>query len=311
MSNLNTTALKNSRKKSWKSIATGLQLKFKLDHGLVKSGSTKTGTHTTILADDDAKNGANFYCYKNATEWANLQSWASSSKGKKVNFTGAGLKNILRSEHIPYNIFYPLEKLRVSNPLVLNKLLESLLNNNINVTTVTKIKVEYASHIHKSELLNDLTSFDAYIEYLDGDKPCGIGFEIKYTEKSYPYGATEQAQMDDDNSKYNEFTRNCKTFNSTHYIKLRDKNLKQPWRNHLLGIKLVEIGALKKFHSVILYPQGNLYQADVCNQYITCLNDASKNTFQGITFEKLVEVAQNIIPSSEDKAWLTYFKERY
>lgn len=295
----------------WKKKALEKQLSFKKSRNLNSSGTHGGKHYEHILSDNDALNGANFYCYRDEIELKNLQEWAFKSKGKKVKFDGGGLKNLLRSEHIPYNIFYPLEKLRIETPDLLNRFLESLFDGKIKVDKVVRIKVEFASDADKKQLLNDNTSFDTYFEYMDGNDLCGIGIEVKYTEKSYPYGKTEKQMMFDQSSPYNSLTKKCGYYIDKATVKLAEKNLKQPWRNHLLGIKLVENGLLKKFHSVLLYPEGNDYQFNVINAYTECLTEMHKDSFKGLTFETFINKAEAILKSPESTKWLSYLKDRY
>ena len=100
---------------TWKEKALKKQLEFKEGLGLTRSGTFAKNEYNHILHTNDANNGANFYCYNNPSEWQELQEWANKDKGKKVVFTGLGLANMLRGEHIPFNLFYPLEKLRNNN----------------------------------------------------------------------------------------------------------------------------------------------------------------------------------------------------
>ncbi|SNR75545.1 PGN_0703 family putative restriction endonuclease [Lutibacter flavus] len=297
--------------KSWYNVALEKQLNYKknvLD--LIESGTygKENKKYPNILSDKDASLGANFYCHKDKDEWQSLKNWANLDKGKKVNFLNTGLKNMLRSEHIPFNLFYPLEKLRVTNPKQLCEFLEKLLDYKINVDEVIRIKIEFASDLHKSKLLNDNTSFDVYIEYFEEDLLCGIGIEIKYTEKSYPYGETEKERMFNTNSEYNSLSKNSGYYAADTNLKLREKKLKQPWRNHLLGVKLIEIGQLQKFHSIHMYPRGNSYQHKVCIEYLDCLIDDYKGTFIPITFEKFIEVSKNILKNDN---WVNYLINRY
>jgi len=296
---------------NWKKEAKEKQLKFKESLGLKKSGTFGKKKYTHILHPDNVKNGANFYCYKNPKEWQALKEWAIKDKGKKVDFTGLGLTNMLRSEHIPFNLFYPVEKLRKENPELLNKFLEKLLDNNIHIGKVTRIKIEFASDLHKSKLLDDNTSFDAYIEYVDGYKKCGLGIEVKYTEKSYPFGVTEKKRMLDKDSEYNRLTRDSKFCKPENISKLKEKKLKQLWRNHLLGIKLVELKELDQFHSVHIYPQGNTYQKEACDMYSDCLMENNKQSFVPVTFEKFISVTTDVLSGKEHKDWIAYLKKRY
>ena len=298
---------------NWKTKALKKQLAHKQKLGLTASGiwGNANKKYPHILSDKDAKNGTNFYCHNNPDEWELLQKWAENSKGKKVNFIGLGLKNMLRSEHIPYNLFYPLERLRTENPKLLSSFLEELFDNNIQVDKVTTIKIEFDSKHLKSKLLNDNTSFDAYIEYKDGNDTCGLGIEVKYTEKSYPYGKTEKTRMFDPASEYNLLSKRSGYYLEEKLHELREKLLKQPWRNHLLGIKLVEAKQLDRFTSVHIYPNGNKYQGKACDEYKKCLTDDAKNSFAPITFEKFVEVGEKVFTKPKYKNWIDYLKERY
>lgn len=302
-------------KNVWKSIALQKQLQFKQQLGLTQSGTFKNKEYPQILADTDASFGANYYCFNNAAEWQELLHWALIQNNKNVDFEGIGLKNMLRSEHIPYNLFFPLQKLRNNNPQLLNSFLEQLFNNAIKVDVVTDIKIEYAGVTPKSNLLDDLTSFDAYIAYTSNGKKCGLGIEVKYTEQSYPYGKTEKDRMfGTKKGEYIPLTNRCAYYIPEAMLRLRKPKLKQPWRNHLLGVKMVEMGELQQFHSVHLYPEGNTYQTEVCKCYSNCLTEENKNSFQPITFEKWIEVAEQVLCENEYIKridWINYLKNRY
>ena len=87
--------------------------------------------------------------------------------------------NLLRSEHIPFNIFIPLDKDRNYCKNVISDILNS------RILSIDKIDIEYAPK-PKEKYLNDGTSFDAYIEYTNSDGTKGmIGIEVKYTEREY------------------------------------------------------------------------------------------------------------------------------
>ena len=118
--------------------------------------------------------------------------------------------------------------------------------------------------------------------------------------------------MFDEDSLYNQLTHRSKLFRKESIPNLREKKLKQHWRNHLLGIRMVELGELDIFHSVHLYPEGNTYQAEACEQYQASLLDYGRNQFVPITFEQFIKVAKkSFIKSSIDTSWITYLKGRY
>ena len=300
-----------SKKTNWKNTALQKQLAYRNKLGLTACGKFGKKDYDHILSDEDAKDGKNFYCFSDVQEWEALQDWVTESRGKKVNFMGTGMKNLLRSEHIPYNFFYPLEKIRKQSPNSLNSFLTKLCRSQIRVDKVNHIKIEYAGDYHKNDLLSDNTSFDIFIEYQEGGSTCGLGIEVKYTEKSYPFGVTEKERMADPESIYNKLSKRSRFYKKEMIAKLRTTKLKQAWRNHLLGIKLTDKKGFKKFHSVHLYPEGNTYQYDVCKEYMECLNVEFQQYFIPITFEWFVETAEKELTDVNNLDWLQYLKDRY
>lgn len=290
-----------------KDIALNKQLQFKEKLGITTSGEHNGKRYMHILSDENALKGANFYCYDDMEEWMNLQKWAKKDK-RKLNFASNGLKNMLRSEHMPYNIFYPFEKLRKNNPELLCKLLGEILK--CDVEKVNEIRVEYAGNVDKNKLLNDNTSFDAYIGFQSCGESCGAGFELKYTEGSYPYGKSELENLNNESSLYWETAKASNMFilSGENKKQLISKNLKQFWRNHLLGIKMVQNNMLKKFYSVHLFPEQNTYQQFYAENYLKTIEDSHKQYFTPFTYEDLIGVGEKV---EIKEKWLAYFKNRY
>ena len=91
--------------------------------------------------------------------------------------------NMLRSEHIPYNIFTPMEDDLDAVALLFSEVIGE------RIAKIVAIRIEYAGCADRSEYLNDGTSFDTFIEYLSHDGHIGgIGLEVKFTERGYPLG---------------------------------------------------------------------------------------------------------------------------
>ncbi|MBQ0084856.1 MAG: hypothetical protein KBS65_01265, partial [Prevotella sp.] len=98
------------------------------------------------------------------------------------------LNNALRSEHIPYNLFFPMMK--IQNKTATKGFFNELLGRD-GVAEILDVKIEYAPQ-PKCNYLNDGTSFDAFVLYRHKDGSKGaIGIEVKYTEKEYSIGETE------------------------------------------------------------------------------------------------------------------------
>ena len=97
---------------------------------------------------------------------------------KTFSTKGQMVTNLLRSEHIPYNIFFPMIYDKKGTACLFNKII-----GDGRIAEVNEIVIEY-----NPGGLKDGTSFDVYIEYTaakHGGKG-GIGIEVKYTEKEYP-----------------------------------------------------------------------------------------------------------------------------
>jgi len=267
--------------------------------------SKPAGEYPTWLNADDARQGHNLYL-----NWPGLFEAAKKRYEPDKKLTDV-YQDMLRSEHIPLNLFVPLQH-EISNPDTLS-FLNHLLPD-ADIQEITNVEIEYVWPVDRNELLDDRTSFDAYIGYRDGDNNlCGIGIEVKYTEKSYPYGDTEKKRMfdPDGNSPYHKATKSSSLYLDNSIPALREPALKQVWRNHLLGEKMRQNGGIKKFTSVHLYPKGNQYQTAVCNDYINLLTAAGKKYFVKITYEEFIRLGRESFSGQRFADWLDYLERRY
>jgi hypothetical protein len=219
--------------------------------------------------------------------------------------------NMLRSEHIPWNIFVPLDEDRYAAAKVLNEIIGEPF-----IDEITRIEIEWAPD--KALSLNDNTSFDTYIEYLSSGKKCGIGIEVKYTEEGYNFGKKEYKEvMKNEHSKYAEVTKACGLYSdSVANMPLRETPLcqdkyRQIWRNHILGESMVLNHMLCRFHTVTLFPSGNPHFSEVLPEYSEFLSDYGKSTFRYITFEELFELLGTNYKEAKYQKWIYYLKKRY
>ena len=129
----------------------------------------------------------------------------------KVNsFKATALfSNMLRSEHIPYNIFTPMEEDLSGAVSIFNK----VIGGGIKEIKKGCIRIEFAGNTDKSNYLNDGTSFDTFIEYesTDGSRG-GIGIEVKYTENGYHLGKKEGDDIKNHNHPYHYITKESTYF---------------------------------------------------------------------------------------------------
>ncbi len=215
--------------------------------------------------------------------------------------------DMLRSEHIPFNFFAPL-KLELSTTLkYFNKILKR------KFTEVNRIEFEYAPK-PKQNYLNDSTSFDTYIEFKKGvDELVGVGIEMKYTEPPYQIGDTEQKQIKDIKSKYQSITNNCQRFTKPNFQKLSENDVRQIWRNHILGESIRLKNELSDFYSITIFPQANTHIEKALPKYKSMIKKNFRNRIIGIHFSDYISFLKSSDLNEEKKykEWISYLDKRY
>lgn len=210
--------------------------------------------------------------------------------------------DMLRSEHIPFNLFAPM----VVNRILAKDLIQNAFK--IKCSEVLCVKFEYAPKT-KENYLNDGTAFDVYIHYRgENNKEAGIGIEVKYTEKSYPIGVTEKKNVENQDSKYWKVTRASKAFINDSNPLLKTDAMRQIWRNHLLGLAMVQRKDISEFTSIILYPEGNLHFGHVIPEYRALMRESHQQQVIGRTYERLIA---QISGDEEIMRWKAYLERRY
>lgn len=217
--------------------------------------------------------------------------------------------NMLRSEHIPYNLITLLETMPEIAADIFSKMIGSP------IKQITSIKIEYAGKGDKSLYLNDRTSFDTFVEYLtQNDKRGGIGIEVKYTENEYPLGEKEGKDIDGENLLYRDMTvesgyytpgLNIKMFKTVHH-------LRQIWRNHILGYSMLHKEDVDIIHHVHLYPEGNEhFHNHALPEYRKLLTDKGNESFKTITYENYFDILDGYSNNEKVSDWVKYLRKRY
>jgi hypothetical protein len=210
--------------------------------------------------------------------------------------------DLLRSEHIPFNMLAPLAKRPVLMQLILKEAFGLQLRGPI------EMKLEWAPS-PAVKYLGDLTSFDVYIQGKDGDgESIGVGIEVKYTERGYRIGKSEAGRVFDTESSYWVTTRETGLFDGGGCVQLAQDDLRQIWRNHLLGLTMVRNKDIARFKSVILYPAGNKHFTHSLIKYQNLLEAHARNEVYGCTFEHFISCLRG---DSEIEAWKKYLIKRY
>lgn len=252
-----------------------------------------------LLKKEDAIKGLNFY--------SGFRKEIMHAIGPYKSMLWA---NLLRSEHIPWNVFFPMS---LTNEYLENcKHLFNVLVGHEFIQKIDAIDIERPFHY-----LNDHTSFDTYISYthVDGQKG-GIGIEVKYTEEAYHVkpSSTEYKNVISLPSK--EYTET--TVKSGYYIEpmmayesFKTDEFRQLWRNHILGASVVLHGEIGHFLMVHLYPSFNEHFQKVLPRYQAFLTSFGQKSFFPLTFEHLFQVMRASFQGEEDNKWINYLVDRY
>ncbi len=241
------------------------------------------------------------------------------------------MRHALRSEHMPWNIFFPMslsdDKKNHAKDLF-NSILEKVSPTDPKIKEISGITVEYAPK--DKVYLNDRTAFDTYVEFVaeDGAKG-GIGIEVKYTEKGYSPSEKEkeEAITNYKHSAYYAVMKESRYFIPKAFKReetglrawspLVRNELRQIWRNHLLGASMVQNEDVKYFLSLLVYPKGNTHfhgdkiHNGAVRNYKQWLSPEGQKTWQAITFEDLFLLIQQNFTDPEGITWVNYLKERY
>ena len=251
------------------------------------------------LTKEDGKKGLNFFIGFSVFE---------EVKKRYPEFNKGLYCDMLRSEHIPFNLFIPLKQ----NLIFCKEVFNEFLNNTIN--SINKIEIEYAPP-PKENYLNDNTSFDAYIEYTHIDNTKGIlGIEVKYTEHEYllKKGSKEERFIMDEESPYYKISEISGIYNVEAFNVLKTDRFRQVWRNQLLGesILIKDSKEFKHFTSLTFFPSGNTHFSEVSKEYVGFLKK-NDNKFCAVTFEHYISILKKYCPNTDFAKWINYLNSRY
>lgn len=264
----------------------------------------RTETDTAVLTNSDAARLMNFI-----PEYHEEIRKALIERRGRIPINDFGLmNNMLRSEHVPWNIFVPL---MTDLTAAANCFAEIFPHRDIK--TIRKWKIEYAPNT-----INDRSAFDAYIVYETSTMKTGaIGIEVKYTEEGYPVGNKEFEMMQNPSSAYSVTTRNSECFIKNDPLQFNNPDFIQLWRNHILGLAMLQQGRADYFDSLTLYPKGNVHfhssdtHIGVIEAYEDLLTEKGNETFHAITYEDFFNILKKNYTSDRNKSWMEYLETRY
>lgn len=256
----------------------------------------KYGNRLTASA---AKSGLNFYSGFQIAE-------AATKRYPKLPVDV--FANMLRSEHIPLNLFIPLNHDDDYRRLVFSALLGKKLR------SIGPIRIEYAPS-PAGDYLADKTSFDAYAEYEDAaGKPGLVGMEVKYSEREYPLkpGSKEDHEVHDRASKYYKVMNASRLYRAGSAPYLIKDEYRQIWRNQLLGESIVLRHPTLFAGATLMtfFPSRNGHIRRACDGYAEMLS-GNESKFAAVTFERFIEICRKLAPSAEYGRWIDFLERRY
>ena len=114
--------------------------------------------------------------------------------------------------------------------------------------------------------------------------------------------------MKNPGSTYWVTTRKSGLFTDSGCILLATEDLRQIWRNHLLGLKMRAVGDLDRFISVTIFPSGNGHMSRALSRYQGLLTDDGKSDLQSCTFERYIDSLEG---GTEIEEWKVFLQDRY
>ena len=251
------------------------------------------------LTNKDASNGLNFYDDFNVFQ---------EVKKRYPNYSRPLYANMLRSEHIGFNLFAPFK----SNLEFCKNVFNIFVGGQIQ--SIDRIEIEYAP-FPAEKYLNDKTSFDTYIEFTHTDNQKGIiGIEVKYTEHEYKLksGSKQETDILNKNSRYYAISKQCGLYKPNSTEKLISDKFRQVWRNQLLGESIIieDNDKFKHFTSLTIFPKGNQHFIETSEEYQNMLTD-KRNRFVSLTYEDFLSTCDKFKPNEKFEKWINYLRKRY
>ena len=270
------------------------QTKFRADNLTVPYDQ-----YGNYLTKKDALSGLNFYDDFGIFE---------EVQKRYPNYKKSLYANMLRSEHIGFNLFVPFKE----EPIFGKKVINEFLSNPIR--SIDNIQIEHAPSPPMS-YLNDKTSFDVYIECTHPNDQKGIiGIEVKYTEHEYKLtpGSKEEAEINDKNSRYFYVSERSYLFKPEAKPLLHTDRYRQIWRNHLLGesILIEDKVNFNYFTSLTIFPKGNIHFVETSKEYMDMLTN-NNDKFVPVTYEDFLAACDKHCHKDRLRKWISYLADRY
>lgn len=214
-------------------------------------------------------------------------------------------RNLLSSQALCFNLFGPL----VGDWGLATTLVRAL-DLPGGVRQVTDVRIEYAP-TPRAEYLDNGTSFDAFVAYLDGDgERAFLGVETKLTEPFTQSGATSAKAE----PRYAALTeRPDSVWREDAWPRRQDLRWRQLWQNHLLVEALRGHPEAPHGHRgllVLVSHPDDAKCARTAADYKGTLIDPNAS-FVDLPLDALVPAWRHAVTDEQDRLWLFQVERRY
>lgn len=209
--------------------------------------------------------------------------------------------NMLSSQPMCFNLFYPLKKLFERDYKRACKVFRNCFPS-LNINKVLAVEIEYLPY-PITEYLNDRTAFDAMLLYVsDSGERNILAIETKYVEK---LGTNPSSDL----SKQIDLVKNSTMFNEDGKKEV-SKGFGQLGRNFLLAEKFRMENRLDKAYAVVIAPEENGSSQMEITDFHGNMNPEFHDRLFFISLQDFIKRINNK-PTQAIKNWIELFEKRY
>jgi hypothetical protein len=221
-------------------------------------------------------------------------------KGETINAYRI-FNNMLSSQPMCFNLFYPLKELFEKEYKVANKVFKACFPS-LKIDKILAVEIEYLPY-PVSEYLNDRTAFDAMLIYKTASGERNIlAIETKYVEK---LGTNPSSDL----SKQIDLVKNGTLFNEVGKNEVLN-GFSQLGRNFLLAEKFRMENRLDKAYAVVIAPKENASSQTEITDFQGNMNPEFHDRLFYISLQDFIKRINNK-PSKAIKNWIELFEKRY
>lgn len=209
--------------------------------------------------------------------------------------------NMLSSQPMCFNLFYPLKALFERDSILAANILSNCLPS-LRIDKIIQVEIEYLPY-PVCDYLNDRTAFDAMLIYSTktGERNI-LAIETKYVEK---LGNNSSSDL----TKQKEIVEKSLMFNQIGKRQV-EYGFGQLGRNFLLAEKFRIVNRLDKAYSVVISPSENDSSFKEIVDFQTMINHEYHDRIFYLPLESFLELLKQNVPKSL-MSWVVDFAKRY